>query len=59
MRNRISSTAKGNPELIYSYVEENWKKCTICHKKLFKIIESKGSVIELKCKCGNIENIEI
>lgn len=59
MRNRISSTTIGNHKIVYSYVEEIWKKCTVCHKKLFKVIEPKGSVIELKCKCGNIENIEI
>lgn len=44
---------------IYSYKEEDWQNCSLCHKKLFKVIDRKGSTIEVKCKCGSIEEIII
>lgn len=44
---------------IYSYKNEDWVKCTKCHKKLFKSVERKGSRVEIKCKCGSIESIEV
>lgn len=56
MRNR-TTTLDIKP--IYSYKEDEWQKCPSCRTKLFKILEKKGSVIEIKCKCGSIEKIEI
>lgn len=57
-RPRINATY--NIEPVYSYTEEDWVKCPKCKKKLFKAVDRKGSVVEIKCRsCGVIENIEI
>lgn len=60
MRERFKSTSTSTAEIVYSYTEKNWKKCIHCGQKLLEIIESKGSIAEIKCRrCGSIEKIEI
>lgn len=60
MRERFKTASTNNKEPIYSYTEKNWKKCIHCGQKLLEIIESKGSIAEVKCRrCGSIERIEI
>ncbi|SBV91951.1 hypothetical protein KL86DYS1_10477 [uncultured Dysgonomonas sp.] len=60
MRNRFNTTSTGKAEIVYSYTEKNWIKCPHCGQKLLEVIESKGSIAEIKCRrCGSIEKVEI
>lgn len=60
MRERFKTTSTINTEIVYSYAEKNWKKCIHCGQKLLEVIESKGSIAEIKCRrCGSMEKIEI
>lgn len=37
----------------------NWKFCPYCNKRLFEVLESKGFIIEIKCRsCKKVVTIE-
>lgn len=60
MRERFKITSTTKSDIVYSYTDKNWKKCSQCGQKLLEVIASKGSMAEIKCRrCGSIERIEI
>ena len=57
-----SMLEKDNKLYTYTYTlpkNHNWKFCPYCNKRLFEVVESKGFVIEIKCRrCKKVVTIE-